>query len=69
MAMLTQRLMSAGVLTYECHSCGITEWRSNPLKLLLARDETQWTLLCPNCQAQEYGTQDEVATMLPDTIG
>jgi len=57
---LKKRLLDAGLLTYACAWCGITEWRGQPLVLRLDhtngdnRDNRieNLRLLCPNCDAQ-----------------
>jgi hypothetical protein len=57
---LRDRLLAAGLITYECSECGISEWRGKPLALQLDHVDgdpldnrpLKVRLLCPNCHSQ-----------------
>lgn len=54
------RLIRAGLLQNSCQSCGLTDWRGNPLNMHLdhingARSDNRLEnlrMLCPNCHSQ-----------------
>lgn len=57
---IKKRLLRDGILENKCYSCGITDWRGQPLSLELEHIDgnrsnntvENLTLLCPNCHSQ-----------------
>ncbi|PYS87966.1 MAG: HNH endonuclease [Acidobacteria bacterium] len=57
---LKRRLLRAGLLTYKCYLCGLTEWNGKPITLQLDHINgahldhrlENLRLLCPNCHSQ-----------------
>jgi hypothetical protein len=59
---LSKRLVSAGLLKYECSSCGLRDWLGKPISLELNHKDgngynhalSNLELLCPNCHSQTH---------------
>jgi 5-methylcytosine-specific restriction endonuclease McrA len=57
---IKKRLLTEGLMTYECSSCGIADWQGQPLSLHLDHINginndhrlENLRLLCPNCHSQ-----------------
>ena len=59
---LLRRLIQSGKRQYACESCGLSEWRGNPIRLQIHHKngmnddsrESNLEITCPNCHSQHH---------------